>query len=386
MTQHLAFYKRSAETLRMPAKNCSQCNVSPSGRSISRPGALQTPLASIVITNRDYGQYVGDAIDGCLAQDWPNLEVIVVDDCSQDHSWHVISTYSHRVRAVRQAHGGQLAAAVCGFRMTQGEVVIFLDSDDALDAGAVGQIVRRFAAGPAVAMVSYRLRLMDGAGRSLRGTVPCVRYRLSEGDLSRRILSCGPGNLVRPPTSGIAYRRDALVTALEHLDTRNDPFIIDDYLCAVVPLLGRISAIQNTLGSYRLHGRNRSRRVEAVPQSLRRARDKASATAIAVRRFIHRRGLSVPDTEWVRPWLMALEFGERKLASASFRLASCSLIGLYLRGLRSCLSAPADGVARKLAYLSWFTAMLLCPKVFVRPLAVRLLVPGGGNPAHSADD
>src|SRR5215813_8951287 len=62
---------------------------------------------SVVITNYNYGDCVGAAIDSALAIAWPEKEVIFVDDGSTDHSPAVISGYGDRIKAVFKANGGQ---------------------------------------------------------------------------------------------------------------------------------------------------------------------------------------------------------------------------------------------------------------------------------------
>ena len=47
---------------------------------------VELPLVSIVISNYNYGNYIAEAIKSCFAQNYPNIEVIVVDDVSTDNS------------------------------------------------------------------------------------------------------------------------------------------------------------------------------------------------------------------------------------------------------------------------------------------------------------
>jgi glycosyltransferase involved in cell wall biosynthesis len=55
------------------------------------------PLVSIIITNYNYGRYLRAAIDSALAQTYPQVEVIVVDDGSTDGSREIIEAYGKRV-------------------------------------------------------------------------------------------------------------------------------------------------------------------------------------------------------------------------------------------------------------------------------------------------
>ena len=48
------------------------------------------PLVNIIIANHNYGKYIEKAINSALQQDYPNIAISIVDDCSTDNSWEVI--------------------------------------------------------------------------------------------------------------------------------------------------------------------------------------------------------------------------------------------------------------------------------------------------------
>src|ERR1700712_2880659 len=74
-------------------------------------GAAMTPLRlSIIIPNYNYGNYVGLAIESALAVDWPDVEVIVVDDGSVDQSASVIRSFGERITAIFQDNATQRVA------------------------------------------------------------------------------------------------------------------------------------------------------------------------------------------------------------------------------------------------------------------------------------
>ena len=102
------------------------------------------PLASVVIVNYNYARFLGAAIDSGLAQSWPNVEVIVVDDGSTDDSRRIINTYGSRIHPIFKSNGGQASAANVGFAAAAGDVVILLDADDALLSDALSHVVPLF--------------------------------------------------------------------------------------------------------------------------------------------------------------------------------------------------------------------------------------------------
>src|SRR5205085_8851297 len=97
------------------------------------PGSVtRRPLVSIVVTNYNYARYLERAVDSALRQTYRPLEVIVVDDGSTDESRTVIAGYGDRVRPVLRSNGGNAAAYNSGFAASRGDILLFLDADDAL--------------------------------------------------------------------------------------------------------------------------------------------------------------------------------------------------------------------------------------------------------------
>ncbi|CDM65184.1 glycosyltransferase [Pyrinomonas methylaliphatogenes] len=88
-------------------------------------------LVSIIIPCYRQARYLGQAICSALAQTYPHVEVIVVDDGSPDEAAEVASRYVG-VRLIRQANRGVAAARNVGLLASGGEYVIFLDADDRL--------------------------------------------------------------------------------------------------------------------------------------------------------------------------------------------------------------------------------------------------------------
>src|SRR4051812_33839695 len=88
-------------------------------------------LVSVIIPCYNQARFLGQAIESVSRQDYPQFEVIVVDDGSTDDTSEVAARYPG-VRVIRQKQLGISAARNRGLRESTGSYLVFLDSDDRL--------------------------------------------------------------------------------------------------------------------------------------------------------------------------------------------------------------------------------------------------------------
>jgi glycosyltransferase involved in cell wall biosynthesis len=88
------------------------------------------PLVSVLIPTYNRAQFLPEAIDSILAQSYPNIEIVVVDDGSTDGTPEVMARYAGKVIYQRQKNGGVASARNTTLRIAHGEFIAFLDSDD----------------------------------------------------------------------------------------------------------------------------------------------------------------------------------------------------------------------------------------------------------------
>jgi glycosyltransferase involved in cell wall biosynthesis len=126
-------------------------------------------MVSVVIPCFNHAHYLTEAIESVLAQTYPHLEVVVVDDGSTDNTSEVAARYPG-VRLVRQPNQGRSAARNTGIRQTNGDYLIFLDADDRLLPSCVEAGLDCFRRHPECAFVSGRARVIacDGSPISER--------------------------------------------------------------------------------------------------------------------------------------------------------------------------------------------------------------------------
>ena len=103
-----------------------------------------SPLVSVIIPTYNRGWIIGEAVDSVLAQEYPNTELIVVDDGSTDATDAVLAAYGNRIRLLRQKNRGVSAARNAGIRAAAGGLIAFLDSDDLWLPAKLGRQVAFF--------------------------------------------------------------------------------------------------------------------------------------------------------------------------------------------------------------------------------------------------
>ncbi|WP_051525831.1 glycosyltransferase [Butyrivibrio proteoclasticus] len=97
---------------------------------------IDSPLLSIIIPVYNCKEYLPQCIDSVLAQDYPSLEIILVDDGSTDGSGVICDEYSHNnanVRTIHKKNNGACFARRDGAEAARAEYVAFVDGDDYID-------------------------------------------------------------------------------------------------------------------------------------------------------------------------------------------------------------------------------------------------------------
>lgn len=127
-----------------------------------------TPLVSVVIPTYNRADYVVAAVESVLAQTYPRVECIVVDDGSTDATAEVLAPFASRAILHRHENRGLAGARNTGIRLASGEFVGFLDSDDMWAPRLVERAVEIFARWPEAGALFLAEREIgpDGTPRS----------------------------------------------------------------------------------------------------------------------------------------------------------------------------------------------------------------------------
>lgn len=125
-----------------------------------------SPPVSVIVPCFNQASFLSEAIESILDQTYSRIELVVVDDGSDDNTSAIAGRYE-QVRYVHQANRGVPSARNFGLEASGGELIAFLDSDDRLLPGAIEVGVEVLAARPECAATVGACRNIDAGGNQL---------------------------------------------------------------------------------------------------------------------------------------------------------------------------------------------------------------------------
>lgn len=102
---------------------------------------MSAVTVSVITPCYRQAHFLPAAIDSVLAQTCPAVEMVVVNDGSDDDTDAVAAQHGTRIRYLKKTNGGQSSARNLGLKEARGEFVLFLDADDLLHPEALGWLV-----------------------------------------------------------------------------------------------------------------------------------------------------------------------------------------------------------------------------------------------------
>lgn len=126
------------------------------------------PLISVVIPSYNQGEFLESAIRSILDQHYPRIQMLVVDGGSTDDSVDIIKRYSSDIDWwCCEPDNGQAHALNKGFDRSRGEIMAWLNADDALISGTFSRIACYMQERPDVGLVYGHRILIDRAGNEI---------------------------------------------------------------------------------------------------------------------------------------------------------------------------------------------------------------------------
>ncbi|MBP2653930.1 MAG: Poly-beta,6 N-acetyl-D-glucosamine synthase PgaC/IcaA [Firmicutes bacterium] len=180
-------------------------------RSSKKPPEYEEyPFVSVIIPAHNEREAIKSTVNSVLASDYPNFEVIVVDDGSTDETPEILKELAAANEALRiilvQKNMGKAYALRCGTMASKGEIIVTIDGDAYLDPQAIRWMAKHFIEGPRVGAVTGNPRVRNRT--SLLAKIQVGEYSTIIGMIKRtqRIL----GKVLTVSGAIAAFRRRAL--------------------------------------------------------------------------------------------------------------------------------------------------------------------------------
>lgn len=166
---------------------------------------------SVLIATYNMAGYLPQTLDSALAQDYPDFEVIVLDDGSTDNTIEVVRRYEGRIRYHYQRNAGAANAYNKLIEMADGDYLHHLDADDLLLPGALTRLAALLDANPNAGLAHGGALVIDSAGKVYgRRHVPAWMARMRVVPSKRAFKGLLRGCHIT--TSTVMLRCDALKT------------------------------------------------------------------------------------------------------------------------------------------------------------------------------
>ncbi|MGH1490166.1 MAG: glycosyltransferase family 2 protein [Acidimicrobiales bacterium] len=340
---------------------------------------------SVVVLNYNYARFLPTAINSALTQTHSAVEVIVVDDASTDDSLAVIEGFGDSITPVlHERNLGQGAAINSGAAAATGDVVWFLDADDALLPEACATAVAAFEADQRLSKFHTPLAVIDGKGRWNGTTLPANPQRLAVGDMSEHVLKFRAHGW--PPMSGNAYSAGALSRVLP-VPAESYRQAADSFLNEQTAICGPMARSDLPVAAYRRHGANQFADQPITLEWLRTKIDRELcshehlglvAWQLLLTDYRHNQD-DVMDVAFLGYRLASLRLdpqghGEIPSVGADTR------IGLAENGIRAAFRNPQLAWSDRVLRTLWFAAVAAVPRVGVVPLLGWYLPDGPSQP------
>ena len=217
----------------------------------------ELPVVTVITPAYNQGHFLRETIESVLAQDYLHIEYIVLNDGSTDNTEELLKEYTGRIQWETQKNMGQTPTINKGWRMTQGRIITWLNSDDTFLPGCVSKAVKYLQDHPETGVVFGDTLLTEADGTPLYSSPKQPPF-----DYMRFLVNCN-NTLSQPST----FIRREVIEKVGELDPKFYYFMDWD-LWMRTGLYFRIDHIEDVISTYRLHAESKTvaQAIKAAPE------------------------------------------------------------------------------------------------------------------------
>ncbi|HET6457776.1 MAG TPA: glycosyltransferase family 2 protein, partial [Nitrosopumilaceae archaeon] len=122
---------------------------------------LVYPYITVLVPAYNEEKVIARTIEGLLESDYPNKEIIVIDDGSNDKTLEIANKYKNKIKVLHKENGGKASAMNYGLAYAKGEIIIIVDADTIIGRQALKQMVKGFGTNKDVAAVAGNVKVRN---------------------------------------------------------------------------------------------------------------------------------------------------------------------------------------------------------------------------------
>ena len=214
-------------------------------------------LISVIVPNYNHSQFLKERIESILNQTYQNLEIILLDDCSNDDSHKILKEYSSHEKVSHMLinpvnSGSPFKQWVKGIKLAKGEFVWIAESDDSASSFFIERLITKFHQG--VDMVFSPASLINRKGEVIKKPRFFEQYTEVEGKIFIHDHLIGKNDIVTG--SSVIFRKEVVLDQLEMLS--NFRYSGDLYLWISILSRSNVNILSSSEIFYRIHDHNQT--------------------------------------------------------------------------------------------------------------------------------
>ena len=242
-------------------------------RATCRSAALRAPLVSIMIPTYNRPNYFRETIESALAQTYPNIEIIVCDNSTDERTAELMQAYKDdaRIRYVRNRSAQTKAENFMPFEhLAQGAYLQWCMDDDILLPDKITRMMDAFLREPGITLVTSLRGVVDSDGNYLglwQGNVPVHgTYECYRGAAVGQAMLMDQSNFLGEP-SAVLFRRDDLKHHYWRAEARGYQTISDCAMWLELMEHGDAVIFARPLSLYRRHEEQEGAQADVIVRS-----------------------------------------------------------------------------------------------------------------------
>ncbi|MCH7649400.1 MAG: glycosyltransferase family 2 protein [Thaumarchaeota archaeon] len=130
-------------------------------REDNQPPPTSYPLLTILVPAYNEEKVIARTLDSILNTDYPQKEVIAIDDGSKDKTLEIMNRYYDRVKVIHKENGGKASALNYGLAFARGDYVVIVDADTVLAPQSLKHLTKGFQNGSHIAAVAGNIKVRN---------------------------------------------------------------------------------------------------------------------------------------------------------------------------------------------------------------------------------